>query len=718
MSEQSRLRLVVLRVLVLSLLVTLFARLWFLQVVAGEDYSQAAADNRIREVVTPAVRGQILDDAGRPLARNRTAMVVSVSRTELLRQRDGGEALLRRLASVLRMPYAEVRGRTRLCGTPGAPKPPTCWNGSPYQPIPVTDEARESMALQIVERGEDFPGVTAELRGVREYPLPQRANAAHLLGYLGPVTQAELDADQRRGARTTGLGRADAVGRAGLEKQYDAYLRGRPGVRRLSVDHRGGVTGTVGETEPVAGSHLVTHLDAKVQAVAERELREAIHRARTQGDINKNGKRFKADSGAVVVLDVQTGGVVAMASWPTYDPNVWVGGITTKEYRALTSKRRNVPTISRAFQGEYAPASTFKAVTLPAAVKAGYSVDASYPCPSAYKIGNSRKRNYESQGFGTISMERALEVSCDTVFYKFAYETWRRMGGTNAPVDAKDPFHRTASGFGLGRRTGIDLPGERDGRIPDRRWKRAYWKATRGYYCAKARTGFPDVARTDPARARYLRQLSRENCIDGFEYRGGDAANFAIGQGDVLVTPLQMARVYAAIANGGRLWVPQVAKAVLGADGTVVKRFRPRSTGKAPVDGHTMAFLRRALTEVTREGTGRGPFARAGFPLDAVSVASKTGTGEVYGKQTTSWFASYAPADQPRYAVVMMVSQGGTGSGTSGPGVADIYKSLFGVRGQRVDPRLAAQPGGRPPAAVPVVRRDGTVGAPPRGRRR
>ncbi len=707
MSARSRLRLVVLQVLVLALLATLGGRLWYVQVLAADRYQQAAADNRIREVAIPAARGLILDDRGRALARNGTSMVVSVDRTTLLRQPDGGERVLRRLARVLDRPLRELRGRTSLCGSPEAPDPPSCWNGSPYQSIPVTDDVGTDTVLRILERREDFPGVTAEVKAARHYPKPLGANAAHVLGYLGAVTEAELD---------EGLPRGDLAGRAGLESRYDAELRGRPGVRRLAVDHQGRVTGTVGERPPVTGHSLVTSLDAKVQAVAERELRAAIQRARTEGDVNKDGKRYRADSGAVVVLDVRTGRVVAMASWPAYDPNVWVGGISTKDYRGIMSAERNVPVISRAFQGEFAPASTFKVVTLPAAVRAGYSVDANYPCPSTYQIGNSRKANYESQGFGTISMEQAIEVSCDTVFYKFAYETWLRMGGAKAGVRARDPFHRMASGFGLGRPTGVDLPGERAGRIPDRRWKRAYWQQTRRYHCAQARTGYPDVERSDPERARYLTRLSRENCADGYVYRGGDAANFAIGQGDVLVTPLQMAVVYSAIANGGTLWRPSLAKVLISPSGRVVKRFAPRRAGRAPLDAHTLAFLQRALTEVTREGTGRGPFERAGFPLDRIPVASKTGTAEVYGKQTTSWFASYAPADAPRYAVVMMVSQGGTGSGVSGPSVAAIYKELFGVEGTEVDPRRGAIPGVDPPSSLPVIRPDGSV-APPRERR-
>jgi penicillin-binding protein 2 len=722
MSDRSRLRLVVIQVLVLSLLVTMVGRLWYLQVVAAENYRTAATENGTREIVTPAARGMILDSRGRPLARNRTALVVSISRTAMLRQRDGGRELVARVADVIGEPADAVWEKTRLCGSEGASPAPRCFNGSPYQPIPLTDEANTAMALQIMERREDFPGVTAELTAVREYPQPLGANAAHELGYLGPVSDEELAerADNAsRGARNeTVLQGTDLIGRAGLEREYDDDLRGRPGVKTLAVDHRGGVSGVLSETAPKAGNYLVTTIDAEVQAAAEKQLRAAIQRARRTGDINKGyATKLKADSGAVVVMDVQTGGIVAMASWPTYDPNVWVGGISTKDYKSISGKRNNYPNQSRAFQGEFAPASTFKAVTLPAAVKAGYSVNRSYDCPSSYSIGGAPKRNYESQGYGTISMLRAIQVSCDTVFYKFAYETWLRMGGLKARKKAKDPFTEMAKGFGLGRPTGLDLPGESDGRIADRAWKRAYWKATKDFYCAKAKTGYPEVARKEPRRAAYLLQLSKENCVDGYAYRGGDAANFAIGQGDTTTTPLQMARVYAAVANGGTLVTPHIGRAVMTPEGELVRRIEPKPAGRVPVGKATLRWLRGALRSVTEVGTGAGPFARAGFPLDKLPVASKTGTGEVYGKQTTSWFASYAPASKPRYAVVMMVSQGGTGSGISGPSVADLYKTLFGIRGSRVDLARAAPPGGRPTTDLPTVRPDGTVVQPEAERR-
>ncbi|MGN6332814.1 MAG: penicillin-binding protein 2 [Motilibacteraceae bacterium] len=709
MSERSRLRLVVLQVLVVSLLVTLFGRLWFLQVASGEKYQAAATSNRIREIVTPAPRGLILDDRGRPLARNRTALVVSVSRTELLQQKDGGKALLHRVAKVIDEPFQTLWDKTRLCGEPGAPKPPTCWNGSPYQPIPLTEEAEPKMALQIMERREDFPGVSAELQAVREYPQPMGANAAHELGYLGPVTQGELDAQKAKGGTT--LQRNDVVGRSGLEAEYDSELRGAPGVEKLAVDQRGAVTGVVGATDPTPGNYVVTNIDAGVQAVAEQQLWAAIQRARTTGDLNKGGKKFTADSGSVVVLDVKTGGVVAMASYPTYDPNVWVGGISQKNYDAISSETNLYPNQSRAFQGEFAPGSTFKVVTLPGAVQSGYyPLDQTYPCTSSYRIGDSLKSNYESEAFGNITLKKALEVSCDTIFYKFAYEQWLRDGGNTPVKNPKDPMFKSARGYLLGQKTGIDLPGEVSGRIPDRQWKQDYWEATRDYYCTAAKTGFPNTRKTDPAKADFLTKLSKENCTEGNRFRGGDVANFAIGQGDLLVSPLQMAMVYASIANGGTIYEPHVAKAIVKPDGTVVKNIDPVVRGKIPVQPKVLAYMKDALRGVTDEGTGHYPFVRVNFPLDKIPVASKTGTAEVYGKESTSWFASYAPATDPQYAIVMMVTQGGTGSGVSGPSVATIYKKLFGVQDDgSIDPSKAVVPDGKPATKLPAIAPDGTV---------
>ncbi|MGL5829360.1 MAG: penicillin-binding transpeptidase domain-containing protein, partial [Angustibacter sp.] len=549
-------------------------------------------------------------------------------------------------------------------------------------------------------------GVSAELQAVRTIPQRFGVQAAHLLGYLGPVTDAELKASSQaaRDGRTE-LQRTDRIGRAGLEKQYDGELRGSPGVATVGVDIRGRITGAVSEQAPGPGNYLVTNLDARVQADTERALEKGI--LATRGTYRAGSGRLKADSGAAVVMDVKTGGIIAAASFPDYDPRVWLGGISTKELSGLTDERAGTPLISRVTQGLFPPASTFKVVTMPAAVQSGYSLSGNYDCSSSYTVGDRAFQNYESRAYGPIDLYRAMVISCDTIFYRFAYESWLRQGGADNRSDKNDPFVNMSRDFGLGRPTGIDIAEDVSGRIPDRAWKQEYWESNKAYNCEKAEKGFPEIAGTDPTRASFLKQLAKENCADGYVFRAGDAVNFSIGQGDIVVSPLQMARVYAAIANGGSLMTPRLAKAVVSPSGSVVKELKPISEGKVPLRPDVLEYLQKSLRGVVSEGTARSPF--AGFP---VPVAGKTGTGEVYGKQNTAWFCSYAPADKPRYAVVVVVSQGATGGTTAAPIVRDIYSSIYGVKDNKIVPGSAALPGGNPVATLPDIRADGTLNTP------
>ena len=236
---------------------------------------------------------------------------------------------------------------------------------------------------------------------------------------------------------------------------------------------------------------------------------------------------------------------------------------------------------------------------MPAAVNAGAKLTGTYDCSPNVSIGGRLFNNFESRGYGLIDLHRALVVSCDTVFYRLAYAAWLAQGGLAAPVTAPDPFVAMAKAFGLGRRTGIDMPGEAAGRVPDRAWKEEYWLATRDATCKRARTGYPDVARTDRARAAYLLRLATENCSAGYQYRAGDAVNFSIGQGDTAVTLLQMAGVYAAIANGGTLWQPQVAAAFRAPDGATTT-IAPKRVGTVPLRRDVLAYVRAALGDVTQ----------------------------------------------------------------------------------------------------------------------
>ncbi|MEU9053347.1 penicillin-binding protein 2 [Streptomyces sp. NPDC048384] len=684
-----QIRLVIIQILVLSLLGTLGGRLWYLQIREGDAYAKEASGNHVQQVVDPAVRGSILDARGVPLADNETRLVVSASRTDLLKMKDDGKGVLAKLAGVLGMKPEDVMGKVRLCD---AETPQPCWNGSPYQPIPITDEATPKQALQIRERAEDFPGITAEPQALRRYPSPGNSNTAQVLGYLSPVTDEELQQAQDTDSPYL---RSDQVGRSGLEREYDKQLRGKAGVTRYEVDNLGRVIGEAEADAAQPGANLVTSIDARVQRVAEYELNEAMKQARKEWDRNTN-EPYKADSGAVVVMEAKTGRVVAMASNPSYDPNAWVGGISAKDYKQLTGKASNYPLLNRAIQGQSAPGSIFKVVPTAAAVNAGYSFDGPYQCSSSYSIGGQVFKNFESKGYGPISLGRALEVSCDTVFYRLSHEEWKRDGGTKPKKNAEDWFYKTAHQFGLGAETGIDLPNEVTGRIPDRQWKQDYWKANKDAWCKYGKRD-----------GSYAEKIAYENCLEGNRLRAGDSVNYSIGQGDTLVTPIQMATIYSAISNGGTLYDPTVGKAVVSPDGKTVEEIKPKSHGKLPMSKQTLAAMDDALAGVATRGTAAWRFADVGWPQDKIPMHAKTGTAEVYGKQTTSWFATYTKD----YSVVMTISQGGTGSGASGPAVRNIYDALYGVADDgAINKKNALLP--TPEKNLPKVRTDGTIASP------
>ncbi|MEO7752889.1 MAG: penicillin-binding protein 2 [Terracoccus sp.] len=652
---------------VLALLVSLFAllvgRLGQVQLVQSAEIVERARALTTRDVTDHALRGRILDAAGRPLVANSFSTTVTVDRAVLADAADDGRALITDVARTLDLPFDALWGKTTLCGTVGAPRAPACFNGSPYVPIPVATGVDARAAVTLLERPERYPGVGVVAEAARSYPEPDRALAPHVLGWVGRANAAEV--------KDSG-GRVDAeddVGRSGLEQQYDSVLRGTNGRTVVAVDPRGIVTSTVSRTPPVPGRDVLTHLDARLQQRTEAALATAVSTARTE--------KFAADSGAAVVMDVTNGAVVAAASYPAYDPGVFTGGVSAAELARLTDPEAGTPLRSRLTAETFPPASTFKVISVPAAVNAGASLTGTYDCSPSLTIGNRVFNNYESRGYGMIDLHKTLVVSCDTVFYRFAYDAWVAQGALTAPVDVADPFVEMARDFGIGRRTGIDLPGEAAGRVPDRAWKKSYWEATKDATCRRAKTGYPDLARTDPERATYLTTLAVENCATGYQYRPGDAVNFSIGQGDLAVTPVQMAGVYAALANGGTLWQPQVAAGFRSADGTTTP-LPPKRMGTVPLRTDVLDYVRSALGDVTRPGGSAGT-AFAGFPQDRYPVAGKTGTGEVYGEQATAWFAGYGPTTSPRYAVVVVVSQGGSGSKVAAPAVRQIFDAIVSL---------------------------------------
>ena len=416
MIPRSRKRLVGLYAVALAMLVALSGRLWYLQVLDTGQYKALAQVNGTRTIVVPAVRGMITDDTGAALVTNQVSMTVAVNMMQLSQTtRDSGKAVLARLAPLLGMSDNTLTEKVRLC-TRGVPQP--CWTGSPYQPIPVAENVSDAIALQIMEEPTLFPGVTAQMSPIVDYPMPDGANPAQALGYLQPITQAEMAKDH---LPETGYAGDDLVGQSGLEAQYNTALTGKAGTRVVSVNAAGDVLGTVGGAAPQTGDTLVTSLNAKVQAVAQQALNSAIAKARAAGN--------DANQGAAIV-ETTTGQIVAMASYPAYDPNVWSGTISQREVNYLFGLGKQSgsgqPALNWATQGQYAPGSTFKVTSTAAAVGDGFPLHGLYACPASVNISGATFINDGEPGMGDMTFAQALIKSCDTVYYNLGYDMYLR----------------------------------------------------------------------------------------------------------------------------------------------------------------------------------------------------------------------------------------------------------------------------------------------------
>jgi penicillin-binding protein 2 len=684
----SRRRLLVLYVIAAAMLVSLGGRLYYLQVINTASFTKLAAANQTRNVIVPAVRGQILDDVGNRLVTNQTALVVSVDMMTLSQQPGGAAPVLRRLAALLGMSDTLLTSKTRLC-TAGVSPP--CWTGSPYQPIPVAQNVSDRVALQVLEEQKQFPGVTAQVQPVIDYPQPDGANPAQVLGYLQPITPQEIAS---RHLPVTGFSGVDLVGQAGLEAQYDSQLRGHAGTQTVSVNAAGDVTGTVGQTPPVNGDDLVTSLNAQIQTDATNALDGAIARSRAAGNA--------ANQGAAIVMTT-TGRVVAMASYPDYNPGVWTGGISQQEFNALFGTAGGQPIINWTTQGQYAPGSTFKVTSTAAAVANGYPLNGLYNCPASVSIGSQTFGNDGEPSLGEMTFAEALIQSCDTVYYNLGYDMYlsddtkaNLKASPQAPVQKMQQMELD---WGFGKDTGIDLPAESPGTIPTRQWLYYLWKDN-------AHTG-QNWCKNGRQYGTYVQQIEWQDCQSGWQWEPGQAAIAAIGQGYVTVTPIQLANAYVALANGGTLYSPRIGEALVSpVTGQVVQRINPPVVRHLPASGYTLSYIRSALAGVVTQGTAAGAF--SGFPLNQVCVAGKTGTAQLFGKNATSVFASFAPCNDPKYVVIVMVPDSGYGADVAAPAVRQIWDGIYGLEGHK-----AAVPGGRVPSAPPSITSAGAIKAPP-----
>jgi penicillin-binding protein 2 len=621
--EELKSRFAALGLIVLVVVATLAVRLWTMQVLNGETYAAQAENNRVRRIPLSAPRGNILDREGRPLVVNRSSMAVSV---------DPADDTIRDLV---------IRGQS---ATPDDDPTPTeiedvfgtlaalLGTDSTTIYLEVIDSRREALRPRVVaidapmevvgpilERQDEFPWARAEEIALREYP--NGSVAAHLLGYSGEISEAELASSDEFAGYVLG----DVVGKTGAERQFENVLQGDKGWRRIEVNASGRAQRVVSEQVPVPGRDVKLTIDLDVQRVAEQELEAAFAEARLTDHDN-------AVAGAAVVLDVRTGEVLAMASAPTFDPTLFLGGISTADWERLNAKDSEYPLNNRAIMAAYPPASTFKAVTGLAGLGVGITYEnKTYRCDGKWTDMGEQwpKWCWRRSGHGTVSFRTGIEESCDTVFYEIGYELYKRK---------KEELQAYSRSFGLGSVTGIDLPGEVPGRIPDAEWKRQFNK------------NYPEYQLWLP----------------------GDTVNMAIGQGDVLTTPLQMASVYAGIANDGAAMRPHVLMEVLDRDGNTQAKAEVQQFATLDASPAGLAVIERSLVDVTKEGTAFGAF--RGF---RPAVAGKTGTAEVKGKDDYAWFCGYAPAGDPRYAVAVVIEQGGHGGAVAAPAARNIFAQLL-----------------------------------------
>ncbi|MPY96322.1 MAG: penicillin-binding protein 2, partial [Acidimicrobiia bacterium] len=630
------LRVAVIGIVCLSLFAALFARLYYLQVLeptALEEVRPLPSEEVVRY---QAERGRILDRTGtQVLVDSRQSIEVTIDRQayEAVEDKAG---LLGRLARALNEAGVPIKVRdieSRLVDP----------MYDPFKPVPIAHDVSAELEVELLERSFEFPSVDTSRVWLRTYP--NGPVASHLLGYVGAVNEADLGARQ---ASTKPYQPGDEIGRAGVEYMFESDLRGVPEERRILVDLRNEQVGTASVSEPETGDDLVLTIDLALQRQTEQLLAKALAEARQQPKREPEDPDATAPAGSVVVLDVQTGELLAMASFPAYDPAEFVGGISSYRFSELNDPAAHHPLLNRAVQSIYAPGSTFKPVTAYAALRTGLlDPDEEYVDRGFYEIESCQSeggagcefQNAGRAAYGRVDFHRSLVVSSDTYYYRLGEQFWNsqdRFGPT--------PIQDAARGFGLGTPTGVQLPGESAGLI------------------------------TDPA-AKAARHAENPEAFPVGDWFTGDNVNLAIGQGDLAVTPLQLANVYATLANGGRVLAPSVARAVLDHDtGQPTRSFEPRELGRVDLPPEIAELIHKGLAGVVSEDEGTAYEEFAGFPLEAFPVAGKTGTAQVQGKADTALFAAYGPTTNPRYAVVAVLEESGFGADVAVPLVRQVLE--------------------------------------------
>ena len=632
------LRVAILGVLALGVFGVLFLRLWALQVLSGTQYLRTAENNQLRTVRIQARRGVILDRHGRPIVTNVAGTAVQIRPADLPKKWKTQLVELRALSKIVNVPVPQIVAGIKKRA------------GDPVTPVTVKVAVHNDQVFYLLEHQSEFPGVAISETYLRHYPYGSLA--AQVLGFTGEISPEQVKRTAKLGYRA-----GDIVGQSGLEAAYDQFLRGTPGIARLRVDSLGRPRSEFQTTTFAdAGHALRLTIDLDVQRAAERALVEGIRTAHAT-------KNFYADGGAIIALDPRDGSILAMASNPTYKPSVYVGKTDPQKLKPLldpkAAAQANYPALNRAVAGEYPPGSTFKPVTALAAMQTRIlSPYSSLPCTGTYTAPEDRSHqvfhNWDPNVSAQMTLPTAIAASCDTYFYKVGNDFWL------LPPEAGHPLQQWASRFGFGANPGLDIGPASAGLLPTPEWrKQTYTK------------------KTDPC----CWQIDRL-------WKPGDSIQLAIGQKDLLVTPLQMARFYALIANGGRLVTPHLMMDVEdpGTSGAATRVLRPFTQGvlqPSGVDPAALTVVKEGLYEATHASFGTSSGVFGSFP---VPIAGKTGTAEkvvhVPGYPhglllNQSWWCGYGPADNPEIVVCALIENGGHGGTAAAPAALRVFEQYF-----------------------------------------
>jgi penicillin-binding protein 2 len=628
----------------------IFFRLWFLQVLSGQDFLAKAQQNRVRSIVIQAPRGEILDRNGNKMVKNRTTNVVQVDPALLPKNEVSRARMFKRLANVLgrsqalhrcvvgvpgKGGYKVLRANSLQCEVEQA------YFRLPYASVTVKTDAPAVVVGYIAERASKFKGITAPTVDLRSYPY--KTLAAQVLGYVGEISPSELKWHHFKGVR-----QGTVVGQNGLEYQYDRYLRGKNGAQRISVDALGAANGpALSRRDPVAGKNLRLSLDEPLEAEGAKAIQTGISLA--------NGNGNPADAGAFVALNPANGEIYGVGSYPSFDPDVFAKPISTTHYNQLFGKQANYPQLDRAIQSAYPTGSTFKPITATAALESGaWTPGDIYDDTGSFKdTGGTVRKNAGNAVNGAINLVDALRVSSDVFFYNLG----RRL---NDPRPKGGALQTWARRYGIGQSTGVDLPGETTGTLPSPSWRAKRNKLE--HSCERKR------------------HVSACGIADGRVWSEGDNENLAVGQGDVGVSPLQLATAYSALANGGRVVTPHLGLQIEDSSGSVVQRIDKPSARRIPLSPTVRGQIMQGLYEAANAPGGTSTEVWKGFPSQ-YRVFGKTGTAQLgFGRPDQSWYVCYIQAGSRSIVVAVTIEKGGFGAEAAAPAARLIASKWLGVK--------------------------------------